>query len=213
MFIFNAKTEKNPDLLDLIIRTSSDENSIVLDCFCGSGTTLKSAQTNGRKWIGIDQSEHAIKATINKLETIEGDLFVEKPEYKYLSVCGKLYPFNRLLNLLIPDVDKLIEGYKERAKKANRNGGIDWKAVSHAYRVIFQLTELCKTGTITFPLSYALQIKKIKLCKYDYKLSLILDDIADNITIVESLLSASTLPERVDSDVIKCIVTLLYKRF
>jgi hypothetical protein len=138
---------------------------------------------------------------------------VEKPEHKYLSVCGKLYPFNRLLDLLIPDVDKLIEGYGERAKKANRDGGIDWKAVSHAYRVIFQLTELCETGTITFPLSCALQVKKIKLCKYDHQLSLILDDIADNITIVESLLSASTLPERVDSDVIKCIVTLSYKRF
>ncbi|HPZ03115.1 MAG TPA: site-specific DNA-methyltransferase [Bacteroidales bacterium] len=76
-------TEKNSDLLDLIIRTSSNENSIVLDCFCGSGTTLKSAQLNRRKWIGIDQSEHAIKATINKLETIEGDLFISKPEYEF----------------------------------------------------------------------------------------------------------------------------------
>ncbi|NLA24437.1 MAG: site-specific DNA-methyltransferase, partial [Bacteroidales bacterium] len=46
-------TEKNPDLLDLIIRTSSNENSIILDCFSGSGTTLKAAQINGRKWIGI----------------------------------------------------------------------------------------------------------------------------------------------------------------
>lgn len=70
-------------MLDLIILTSSNENSIVLDCFCGSGTTLKSAQLNGRKWIGIDKSDHAIKATINKLETIEGDLFVAKPEYKF----------------------------------------------------------------------------------------------------------------------------------
>jgi adenine-specific DNA-methyltransferase len=34
---------KNSDMLDLIVRTSSNENSIVLDCFCGSGTTLKSA--------------------------------------------------------------------------------------------------------------------------------------------------------------------------
>lgn len=74
-------TEKNSDMLDLIIRTSSNENSIVLDCFCGSGTTLKSAQMNGRKWIGIDQSEHAIKATIDKLKTIEGDLFVAKIEF------------------------------------------------------------------------------------------------------------------------------------
>lgn len=60
-------TEKNPDLLDLIIRTSSDPGSMVLDCFCGSGTTLKAAEKNGRKWIGIDQSEHAIKATKEKL--------------------------------------------------------------------------------------------------------------------------------------------------
>ncbi len=79
-------TEKNPAMLDLIIRTSSNENSIVLDCFCGSGTTLKSAQANGRKWIGIDQSEHAIKATINKLDTVEGDLFVAKPDYELLEL-------------------------------------------------------------------------------------------------------------------------------
>ncbi len=59
-------TEKNPDLLDLIVKTSSNENSIVLDCFAGSGTTLKAAQTNGRQWIGIDQSNEAIKAIIKK---------------------------------------------------------------------------------------------------------------------------------------------------
>jgi adenine-specific DNA-methyltransferase len=77
-------TEKNADLLDLIIKTSSNVGSIVLDCFCGSGTTLKSAQTNNRKWIGIDQSDQAIKATIKKLETIEGDLFTLKPEYEFI---------------------------------------------------------------------------------------------------------------------------------
>ena len=79
-------TEKNPNLLDLIINTSSNQESIVLDCFCGSGTTLKSAQINGRKWIGIDQSEHAIIATIEKLETVEGDLFVSKPEYEFVDL-------------------------------------------------------------------------------------------------------------------------------
>ena len=54
-------TEKNTDLLDLIIKTSSNKNSIVLDCFAGSGTTLKAAHINERQWIGIDQSEEAIK--------------------------------------------------------------------------------------------------------------------------------------------------------
>lgn len=77
-------TEKNSDLLDLIVRTSSNENSVVLDCFAGSGTTLKAAQTNGRQWISIDQSDEAIKAIIQKLDSVEGDLFISKSDYKLL---------------------------------------------------------------------------------------------------------------------------------
>jgi adenine-specific DNA-methyltransferase len=60
-------TEKNLDMIDLIIRTSSNPESIVLDCFCGSGTTLIAANRRGRKWIGIDQSEQSIKITMERL--------------------------------------------------------------------------------------------------------------------------------------------------
>lgn len=74
-------TEKNPDLLDRIIKTSSNPESIVLDCFCGSGTTLKSAHLLNRRWIGIDQSEQAIKAAIGKLSTV-GCLL---PKYEFIS--------------------------------------------------------------------------------------------------------------------------------
>jgi adenine-specific DNA-methyltransferase len=77
-------TEKNPDLLDIIVKTSSNEDSIILDCFAGSGTTLKAAQTNGRQWIGIDQSDEAIKAIKAKLDSVKGDLFVSKSEYRLL---------------------------------------------------------------------------------------------------------------------------------
>lgn len=76
-------TEKNSELLDLIVKTSSNEGSYVLDCFCGSGTTLKSAHSLKRKWIGIDQSKHAIKAAKEKLKSVGGDLFVPKCEYQY----------------------------------------------------------------------------------------------------------------------------------
>lgn len=54
-------TEKNSDMIKQIILQSSDENSIVLDCFAGSGSTLKSANSLSRKWIGIDNSDLAIK--------------------------------------------------------------------------------------------------------------------------------------------------------
>jgi adenine-specific DNA-methyltransferase len=69
-------TEKNYDLLDLIVKTSSEEDSYVLDCFCGSGTTLAAAHLNKRKWIGIDNSEQAIEITKKKLTSIQGDFFI-----------------------------------------------------------------------------------------------------------------------------------------
>ncbi|GHS93417.1 hypothetical protein FACS1894139_05470 [Planctomycetales bacterium] len=76
-------TEKNAAMLDLIIKTSSDENSVVLDCFCGSGTTLKAAQNNGRRWIGIDQSDLAIKTTMAKIADNYEALFTER-SYTFL---------------------------------------------------------------------------------------------------------------------------------
>lgn len=47
-------------MLERIILQSSNENDYVLDCFAGSGSTLKAAFKNNRKWIGIDNSEIAI---------------------------------------------------------------------------------------------------------------------------------------------------------
>ncbi len=52
-------TQKNFDFLERIIRNSSNEESIVLDCFAGSGSTLKIAQKLNRKWIGVDNSTHS----------------------------------------------------------------------------------------------------------------------------------------------------------
>ncbi len=56
-------TEKNPKLLERIIRASSSKDSLVLDCFAGSGTTLDVAGKLGRRWIGVDEGCEAI-ATI-----------------------------------------------------------------------------------------------------------------------------------------------------
>lgn len=76
-------TEKNLDLLKFIIKASSKEGDCILDCFCGSGTTLIAAQELNRKWIGIDQSEHAIKVAKKKLADIPSSLF-SKVDYEFL---------------------------------------------------------------------------------------------------------------------------------
>jgi len=63
-------TQKPEALLEKIIKASSDKGDIILDSFCGCGTTLAEAQKLGRKWIGIDISPTAIKLIerrVNKL--------------------------------------------------------------------------------------------------------------------------------------------------
>lgn len=57
-------TEKNRDFLKRIILSSSNANSLVMDCFCGSGSFLEEAYKLERKFIGIDNSKEAIE--VNK---------------------------------------------------------------------------------------------------------------------------------------------------
>lgn len=54
-------TQKNSEMLEMIIAQSSNPNSIVMDCFAGSGSFLKASAKLGRQWIGIDASDIAIQ--------------------------------------------------------------------------------------------------------------------------------------------------------
>jgi len=64
-------TEKNIEMLKVIIQASSNPDDIVLDCFAGSGTALVASETLGRKWIGIDNSEIAIETIQKRLLAIK----------------------------------------------------------------------------------------------------------------------------------------------
>ncbi|MFO0753319.1 MAG: site-specific DNA-methyltransferase [Thermodesulfovibrionales bacterium] len=60
-------TQKPEALLERIIKASSNENDIVADFFCGSGTTLAVAEKLGRKWIGSDLGKFAIHTTRKRM--------------------------------------------------------------------------------------------------------------------------------------------------
>lgn len=82
-------TEKNLEMMKTIIAASSDEGDIVLDPFCGSGTTLHAASKLNRKWVGIDRSAHAIETTIKRLKyglSPMGDYVDEKNKTKALAL-------------------------------------------------------------------------------------------------------------------------------
>jgi DNA modification methylase len=63
-------TQKPEELLERIIKASSNEDSIILDCFVGSGTTNAVAQKLGRRWVGADINKGAIQTTIKRLQKI-----------------------------------------------------------------------------------------------------------------------------------------------
>lgn len=60
-------TEKNALMLKRIIEASSDAGDTVLDCFCGSGTTLSVADQLDRRWIGMDIGKLAVEITKKRL--------------------------------------------------------------------------------------------------------------------------------------------------
>ncbi len=60
-------TQKPEQLLERIISLTSNENDIVADFFCGSGTTLAVAEKLGRKWIGSDLGKFAIHTTRKRM--------------------------------------------------------------------------------------------------------------------------------------------------
>jgi site-specific DNA-methyltransferase (adenine-specific) len=70
----NDKTERNgystqkpKKLLEKIIISMSNENDVVADFYCGSGTTLVVAKDHNRKYIGCDISEEAIQITTKRI--------------------------------------------------------------------------------------------------------------------------------------------------
>ncbi|MBN2533361.1 MAG: site-specific DNA-methyltransferase [Spirochaetales bacterium] len=66
----NYPTQKPEKLLERIITASSDKDDIVLDAFAGSGTTLAVSEKLGRRWIGIDSGDLAIRTIQKRLQNL-----------------------------------------------------------------------------------------------------------------------------------------------
>lgn len=88
-------TQKPEELLERIILSSSNSGDLVLDCFCGSGTTLAVAQKLGRRWIGCDINLGAIQTTTKRLNQIVEDQKQQKSTKEFKGLRSfKVYNVN-----------------------------------------------------------------------------------------------------------------------
>ncbi|MBI2328841.1 MAG: site-specific DNA-methyltransferase, partial [Chloroflexi bacterium] len=76
------QTQKPEALLERIIRASSNEGDIVLDPFCGCGTTIDAAQKLNRRWLGIDVTWLAIDKVEKRLKDRYGSQITGTYEVK-----------------------------------------------------------------------------------------------------------------------------------
>ena len=70
-------TQKPEALLERIIKASSNEGDVILDAYCGCGTSVAVAQKLNRQWIGIDITYQAISLILKRLEDTHGSNILE----------------------------------------------------------------------------------------------------------------------------------------
>ena len=84
---------------------------------------------------------------------------------RYLFVCGVQHQFNLSLKIFTERIEEKIDKEYTSERTKNSKDGNDWKALSHAIRILVEVQELLQTGDIKFPLKNKDFIKDIKLGK------------------------------------------------
>jgi adenine specific DNA methylase Mod len=79
-------TQKPEALLERIIKASSNEGDLVVDVFCGSGTTAAVAEKLGRKWIVADLGKFSIHTTRKRMIGVQRQLKTEGKSYRAFEI-------------------------------------------------------------------------------------------------------------------------------
>jgi len=115
---------------------------------------------------------------------------------RQIDICGKRIQLTTKIGYAASIIDLFYRNYGERAKQAANDQGIDWKAISHAFRAAYQMKELYAEGTITFPRPEAEILRHIKTGQCHYvDVAPMLEDLLDE---VRELKDKSSFPEKPD---------------
>jgi hypothetical protein len=133
----------------------------------------------------------------------------ENRTVRHLEVCGRKAPFTAMIRAAREMTERLVASYGERALEAERQSGVDWKALSHAVRVGREAVELFTTGQLHFPLASAPRLLDIKLGRVPY--IEVASEIETLLGEVEQSAAASTLPDEPDLIAAEALVIRAYR--
>lgn len=106
-------TQKPVLLLKKIIEIASNEGDLVLDPFCGSGTTCVAAKSLNRNYIGIDQSQDAVNLSKKRLKDmiITSSLLLKKGKESYLEKSASTIALLKSIDAVPVQRNKGIDGF------------------------------------------------------------------------------------------------------
>lgn len=147
-----------------------------------------------RDWLGTNFNSMPVGQVFDQFEQSEYIRLVELEDKSgnsvpYIKVLEKHYQLNQKCGGLGYALSQWINKYGARSVEAMENKGVDFKAVSHAFRCIFQVKELLSYGHVTMPLHNRQFLKEVKQGKHSYlELQTQLEELMDGLDNIESVL-------------------------
>jgi predicted nucleotidyltransferase len=174
---YGLKGSRLGDLMDAITFFEGKEKKVKISVYVPELPRLEH--------VYIEKKDHVHK---------DGKIVTEE----FLNVLGKMFSVNTHVELLLVSLHSMNDEYGDRARLAQQNEGVDWKAISHAYRCCYQLKELATTGHITFPLQDREYLQLIKSGGVSYvhvqkELPILMQEAID------AFEQSSVLPEKPDT--------------
>lgn len=170
-------------------------------------------QTIPDSWYGtsllgnVDESNYGKRIKVgeisNRFPTNEFCRFVTDKTLKsgcqeFYEVLGRKFQSTITVAEMKKSVYKLWDEYGERARQAEANNGIDWKALSHALRGGMQLIQIFKEGDIVYPLPDSAFLKMVKAGGVPF--ATVQEELESTMCEVEKLAAVSGYPKEVDRD-------------
>lgn len=126
----------------------------------------------------------------------------------HIEVCGRKIPFTSKISRAKECYQKIYDAYGQRARLAQQNDSVDFKALYHAVRVASEAKELLSTGKITFPRPEASILLQIRRGNLPYRE--VAEMIEKGLIDLEEAQSDSVLPPEPDYEAARRLICRVY---
>ena len=153
-------------------------------------------KANNSRW---KVAEIASKLPVSEFLFWEDFVDAKCGKQRFYHVLGRKFQTTITVAEMKYSLTKLEAEYGERARKAEANEGVDWKALSHALRGGLQLQEIYSTGDLKYPLRNAQDILDVKLGKLPFvQVQQMLEDTVDEVERLSIQAHKNGMPSKVD---------------